>query len=321
MSADPQVAPPNPPGSGSALRICSAVNMRRGSRSSAADAAGGAASVTPSASMRTWAFATSGHPHGQLCHLRERVSRPHRPRHHDHAASDDGCYAPHCLRQQQLLGADDRHRLTRHPTVDRGHEDLGEVVDRDGPDGSELKHQDPLLIVTSEPAGIPGEACWLEALHACARLSTWIFAVVMAVERPFNRARCATQEKPCSSASSPMRRPVRRYASETATMATSKNSAPSRRSSTITTAARSLLAKPRRYPRSGLPGSYLAVYEPSRRVLRNVVEGDPISAEDNSGNSQPGRGRVWRLAANGDWPSPRRPQGVGGPRAALGQLP
>jgi hypothetical protein len=49
--------------------------------------------------------------------------------------ADDGCHAPHSLRQQQLLGADDRDGLTRHPPVDRGDEDVGEVVDRDGPDG------------------------------------------------------------------------------------------------------------------------------------------------------------------------------------------
>ncbi|WP_235508170.1 hypothetical protein [Agromyces sp. Soil535] len=30
------------------------------------------------------------------------------PRHHDHAAADDGCHAAHGLRQQQLLGADER---------------------------------------------------------------------------------------------------------------------------------------------------------------------------------------------------------------------
>jgi hypothetical protein len=40
---------PNLPGSGNASRICSAVNRRRGRRSSGTDDAGGAASVTPSA--------------------------------------------------------------------------------------------------------------------------------------------------------------------------------------------------------------------------------------------------------------------------------
>ena len=110
---------PNRPASGKLARIRSAVNMRRGRRSSGTDAAGGAASVTPLGEHAHLSHRDERHLHGPLGHLRERELRPHRPRHHDHAASENGCHAPHGLRQQQLLGADDRDGPTRHPPVSR----------------------------------------------------------------------------------------------------------------------------------------------------------------------------------------------------------